>query len=205
MKLIIADDDRLVLNSLKTILESDKSNTVLACCPDGEKAVEAYRKHLPDVALLDIRMENKDGLKAAREILDFDKNAKIIFLTTFHDTDYIVDALDMGAAGYILKQDYEQLKPALETVMAGGRVLGAEIMDAIPPLIAADRGKDLAAYGLDEKQRRIVEAVAKGLSNKEIAAELYLSEGTVRNYVSAILDILNLRDRTQLAVFYLNL
>lgn len=204
MKLIIADDDRLVLNSLKTILESDKSNIVCECCTSGAQAAEAYFRHMPDAALLDIRMENKSGLEAAREILERDKSAKIIFLTTFHDTDYIVEALDMGAAGYILKQDYEQLIPALKAVMAGGRVLGAEVMNAIPPLIA-NREKDLSPYGLDEKQQRITQAVSKGLSNKEIAAELCLSEGTVRNYISAILEILNLRDRTQLAVFYLNL
>lgn len=204
MKLIIADDDRLVLNSLKTILESDKSNEVLECCTDGAEAVCAYKAHKSDAVLLDVRMENKDGLEAAREILEYDSSAKIIFLTTFHDTDYIVEALNMGAAGYILKQDYEQLKPALEAVMAGGRVMGAEIMDAIPPLIGS-RQKDLSEYGLDDKQTQIVRAVSKGLSNREIAAELYLSEGTVRNYISAILEKLNLRDRTQLAVFYLNL
>ena len=204
MKLIIADDDRLVLNSLKTILESDTANTVCACCTNGEEAVKAYLEYAPDAALLDIRMGGKSGLEAAREILERDKDAKIIFLTTFHDTDYIVEALDMGASGYILKQDYEQIIPALNTVMAGGRVLGAEIMNAIPPLIS-NRSRDLSAYGLDERQQQITEAVSKGLSNKEIAAMLHLSEGTVRNYISAILEILNLRDRTQLAVFYLNL
>lgn len=204
MKLIIADDDRLVLNSLKTILESDKSNAVIECCTDGDSAVKAYMQHKPDAVLLDIRMSGRSGLEAAREILKRDKNAKIIFLTTFHDTDYIVEALDMGAAGYILKQDYEQIIPALKTVMAGGRVLGAEVMDAIPHLIS-NRSKDLSSYGLDDKQQKITEAVSKGLSNREIAAELCLSEGTVRNYISAILEKLNLRDRTQLAVFYLNL
>lgn len=202
MNIILVDDDKLVAMSLKTILESTGSITVSAMGDSGESAISLYKEHAPDVLLMDIRMRGMTGLEAGEKILaDFPK-ARILFLTTFSDDEYIVKALTMGAKGYILKQDFEGIAPALEAVMRGQTVFGEKIISKFPVLMNSKPQFDFERYGLVEKEREIIALVAEGLSNKEIASELYLSEGTVRNYLSSILEKLNLRDRTQLAVFY---
>ncbi|MCI8381679.1 MAG: response regulator transcription factor [Lachnospiraceae bacterium] len=203
MQIVIIDDDQLVALSLKTILESDSSITVIATGQDGAEAISLYRKYRPDVLLMDIQMKGISGLEAAEEIRMQDKEAKILFLTTFSDDEYIVRALQVGAKGYILKQDYEGIIPALYAVQGGQSVFGGEIVQKIPELIGGnEEAFDFAAYDISEKEQTIIEQVAQGHSNREIAEELFLSEGTVRNYISSVLDKLSLRDRTQLAVFY---
>ena len=131
-------------------------------------------------------------------------DAKILFLTTFSDDEYIVKALNIGAKGYILKQDFEGIAPALNAVLRGQSVFGGEIVNKIPAIIQTKEEFDYSKYDINEKEQGIIEQVAAGLSNKEIAGKLFLSEGTVRNYISIVLEKLNLRDRTQLAVFYYN-
>lgn len=204
MKVIIVDDDQLVAISLRTILEADESIEVAGCGSNGKQAVELYQKIQPDVLLMDIRMEVMSGLEAGEMILESNPNAKILFLTTFSDDEYIVKALSIGARGYILKQDFEGIVPALKAVMKGQSVFGGEIVNKIPGLITQKPSIDLTSYQITPKEEEFIEKVAQGLSNKEIAEILYLSEGTVRNYISVILEKLNLRDRTQLAVFYLS-
>ena len=135
-------------------------------------------------------------------IADKSPDAKLLYLTTFSDDEYIVKALRMGAKGYILKQDFEGIAPALEAVMRGQSVFGETIISRLPEMMKQPETYDYAAHGISEKEREIMELVAEGLSNKEIAARLCLGEGTVRNYVSELLDKLSLRDRTQLAVYY---
>lgn len=203
MRIVIVDDDQLVALSLKTILEADPDIIVEATGQDGRDGVTLYRQYHPDVLLMDIQMKEMSGLQAAEEIRKQDKEAKILFLTTFSDDEYIVRALQVGAKGYILKQDYEGIVPALHAVQGGQSVFGGEIVQKIPELMNS-RGEDFdySAYDISEKEQVIIEQVAQGRSNKEIAEELYLSEGTVRNYISTVLDKLSLRDRTQLAVFY---
>ena len=168
----------------------------------GQQAIELYRQHKPDVLLMDIRMENMTGLEAAEKILSEDKNAKILFLTTFSDDEYILKALDIGAKGYILKQDFESIEAALLAVERGQSVFGGEIVSKLPDLMQHKSGFNYEALGVSPKEWEITTLVAEGLSNKEIAMRLYLSEGTVRNYISSVLEKLELRDRTQLAVFY---
>lgn len=202
MNLVIADDDQLVSLSLKTILESSKEVQVLAIGSNGKEAIALYQKHHPDVLLMDIRMDTMTGLDAAEFILKEDPNAKILFLTTFLDDEYIVRALHLGAKGYILKQNFESLLPAIKAVAKGQSVFGNEIITRLPEFLPAANHYDYHARGINDKELEIIELVADGLSNREIAAELYLSEGTVRNYLSAVLEKLELRDRTQLAVFY---
>ena len=202
MKVVIVDDDQLVALSLKTILEADARVTVVATGTDGTDAAALYRKEHPDVLLMDIQMKPVSGLDAAEEILQSDPQAKILFLTTFSDDAYIIKALDLGAKGYILKQDFESICPALETVMNGQTVFGSDVASKLPELLTNHSSFDFDHYGIVEKEQEIIEQVAKGLSNKEIASLLYLSEGTVRNYISTILEKLSLRDRTQLAIFY---
>lgn len=127
---------------------------------------------------------------------------KILYLTTFLDDEYITEALNMGAKGYLLKQNYDSLLPTLMTIASGQQVYGDAVMTKMPELMTKNKDKHFKSLGLSEKEIEIVEYVAKGLSNKEISEQIFLSEGTVRNYISQILDRLELRDRTQLAIFY---
>lgn len=203
MRIIIIDDDSLVSLSLKTILEAQNDLEVVAVGSDGTEAIALYEKHLPDILLMDIRMKNMTGLEAAEKIISKHPDAKILLLTTFSDDEYIVKAIRIGAKGYILKQDFDSITPALLAVHNGQTVFGGEIMTKIPSLIANDNPQaSFKEYGLSEKEFNIIQKVAEGLNNKEIASELFLGEGTVRNYISTILEKLDLRDRTQLAVFF---
>lgn len=202
MNIVIIDDDKLVAVSLKTILESTGNINVLAIGSSGEEAVELYPVHKPDVMLMDIRIKGMSGLEAGEKILASDRSAKILYLTTFSDDEYIVKALCIGAKGYILKQDFEGIAPALETVMKGQSVFGGQVASKLPELMQNKGRFDFESYDIGDKEQEIITLVAKGLSNKEIASRLFLSEGTVRNYISSILEKLTLRDRTQLAVFY---
>lgn len=202
MRVLVVDDDTLVAISLKTILESDKSIEVVAVGSSGEEAIELYRTHQPDVLLMDIRMSGMTGLDAGEVVLKEDDKAKILYLTTFMDDEYIVKALTIGAKGYILKQDFEGIIPALNAVYGGQSVFGQDIVDKLPDLMNKRNSFDYDKYDISEKEQEIIEEVAAGYSNKEISERLFLSEGTVRNYISSILDKLQLRDRTQLAIFY---
>jgi len=197
MNIILADDDKIVKTALKTIIEASGEINICATCDNGQEAVASYKEHKPDVALLDIRMPIMTGIEAAKEIRRMDSDAKILFLTTFDDSEYISAALNIGAKGYILKQDYEGIVPALKAVISGQTVLGGDVVQKL------STGKpDLKKWNLSEKEEEIIALVGQGLNNKEIAMSLFLSEGTVRNYLSEILAKLELRDRTQLAVFY---
>lgn len=202
MKVLVIDDDKLICASLKTILESDKEITVVGLGNSVKEAVELFYKTQPDVLLLDIRMGEMSGLDAAEAVLKMQKDAKVLFLTTFADDEYIIKALKIGARGYILKQNFESIVPAVKAVNIGQYVFGEDIVAKLPELLNKSGKNSFESYGISDKEQEIISLVAEGLNNKEIAAKLYLSEGTVRNYLSAILDKLNLRDRTQLAVFY---
>jgi len=202
MRIVLIDDDQLVCMSLKMILEADSDITVAAVGNDGAEALPLYKEHNPDVLLMDIRMKGMNGTDALAELVKEYPDAKVLFLTTFVDDEYIVKALELGAKGYIVKQNYENIIPALKAVHSGQNVYGTEVMEKIPDLMKNGDSFDYSAYEISEKEYEIITLVADGLSNKEIASNLYLSEGTVRNYLSSILEKLELRDRTQLAVFY---
>ena len=202
MKIVIIDDDCLVTEALKTILQINGDVEVAATGLDGEAACRLYREHLPDVLLMDIRMKGMSGLEASERILKEYPNANILLLTTFLDDEYIIKALKLGAKGYLLKQDYTSILPALRAVCSGQTVFGQEIMTKIPRLIRSEEKFDYSSYNINEREQEIIRLIADGYSNKEIAMELFLGEGTVRNYLSTILDKLQLRDRTQVAVFY---
>lgn len=202
LKIIIVDDDKLVAMSLKTILEMDTDIEVMDIGSDGTEAIELFEKHHPDVLLMDIQMKEMSGLDAAEIILKKNPTARILLLTTFLDDEYIVKALQVGTKGYILKQDFEGIIPALKAVCRGQNVFGNEIIHKIPGFIHKKEQFDYGRYSISDKEKEIISEVANGFSNKEIAERLFLSEGTVRNYISTILEKLALRDRTQLAVFY---
>jgi DNA-binding NarL/FixJ family response regulator len=209
MRVVVVDDDKLVCVSLKTILEADEDVSVVGIGNNGMEAIDLYNNLKPDILLIDIRMETMTGLEAGETILKTDKNAKILYLTTFSDNEYIIKALKIGAKGYIIKQNFESIVPSLKAVYIGQSVFGEDIVTKIPSLInGSGNGKntndkaDFSTFGISEKELEIITLVSEGLSNKEIAGSLYLSEGTVRNSLTIILEKLKLRDRTQLAIFY---
>lgn len=219
LRIVIIDDDPMVSLSLTTILEASGNIKVVATGNDGSQALSLYKENMPDVLLTDIRMKDVTGLEAAADVLGEYPDAKLLLLTTFNDDEYIIKALSLGVKGYILKQDFAAIAPAVIAVSSGQTVFGGEVMEKIPKLMEskADAGHNasgvadekvnteemFAEYDISEKEISIIKLIAEGLNNKEIADKLFLSEGTVRNYLSTILEKLELRDRTQLAVFYL--
>lgn len=202
MRIVIVDDDRLVCSSLKVILEMDSGIKVDAIGNDGSEAIKLYEMYTPDVLLMDIRMATMSGIEAAEQILAKHKNAKILFLTTFSDDEYIVKALKIGAKGYLLKQDYDSILPALKAVFIGQSVFGSDVVTKLPDLMQKKKEFPYEEYQLTKKEYELLRMVAEGLSNKEIADAMFLSEGTVRNYLSNLLLKLDVRDRTQAAIFY---
>lgn len=203
MRVLLIDDDKLVCSSLKIILSADPDIEIVGTGNSGKEAIELYDRYRPDILLMDIRMELMTGLEAGELILARNPDAKLLYLTTFLDDDYIIKALHIGAKGYMLKQNFESILPALKAVFAGQNVYGSEIITKLPRLIGkTHEQKSLESIGITEKEYDIISKIADGLSNKEISEQLYLSEGTVRNNISTILEKLELRDRTQLAVYY---
>ena len=202
MNVIIIDDDKFVTSALKAILEASGDVTVPATGTDGSEAIELYEKYNPDILLTDIQMKGLSGLEATEAIIKKYPVARILLLTTLLDDEYIIQALKLGAKGYLLKQDYESILPALEAVYSGQSVFGTEIISKIPGLLNNVSKFNYASYNINERELKVIELIADGLSNKEIAAKLFLSEGTVRNYLSTILEKLELHNRTQLAIFY---
>ncbi|MBQ9118662.1 MAG: response regulator transcription factor [Lachnospiraceae bacterium] len=203
MRVLVVDDDNVVTMSLKMILEASGEVEVIGTGGNGADAVELYRATQPEVLLMDIQMNTMNGLEAAEVILAEYPNAAILFLTTFSDDEYIVKALSLGVKGYILKQDFESILPALRAVRSGQSVFGRDVVSKLPDMMNREQKPDFSDSGLSEKELQVVEKVADGQNNKEIAETLFLSEGTVRNYISVILEKLGLRDRTQLAIWYL--
>ena len=207
MRVLIVDDDALITSALKMILEVDKID-VVGVGHDGSEAIQLFETLKPDILLMDIRMTEMTGLDAAKTILSQYPDAKILLLTTFSDDEYIIQALKYGVKGYLIKQDYSSIVPALNAVSKSQTVFGTEIIAKIPGLLHTKQPHPQAKfnyedYSLTAKEYQLIGLVADGLSNKEISVQMFLSEGTIRNYLSTILDKLNLRDRTQLAIFYL--
>ena len=203
MNIVIVDDDIVVSGALKTILEASGDITVSATGTDGKDAVRLFRTYRPDVLLMDIRMKELSGLDASAEILKEFPDAKILLLTTFSDDEYIVRALKLGAKRLSPQTGFTKASSRqLHAVHSGQTVFGNEIISKIPELLQTGPAFHLEDYDINERELEIIRLIADGLSNKEIASRLFLSEGTVRNYLSSILDKLDLRDRTQVAVFY---
>ena len=212
MKVLIVDDDALVAQSLSTILSVEADVEVVGLGRSGPEAIEKHRELKPDILLMDIQMPGGDGLSAAERILAEDVAARIVFLTTFSDDEYIVRALRMGSRGYLIKQDVAQIAPALRSVMAGVCVLEGEVLGRSAAMGLSARPepdgpqnrplRSAVFAALTDREYEVVEAVAEGLDNAEVAARLFMSEGTVRNHISSILAKLGLRNRTQMAVAY---
>lgn len=207
MRVVIADDDAVVVESLQIVLDAQPDIEVAGCGTDGADAVRLAADATPDVVLLDIQMPGMDGLAAAEKILASPEPPRVVFLTTFSDDEYIVRALALGAAGYLIKQDVAGVAPALRAVMAGRSVLEGEVLERAVALGAGApvaEKPDLTTVfpQLTDREREVVALIADGLDNREVAAAAYMGEGTVRNHISSILAKLGLRNRTQIAVAY---
>ena len=216
MRVAIADDDPIVCSSLSTILEATGTADVAWTANTGADTVSRYREDAPDVLLVDVQMPGMNGLEASESILNAYPDARILVLTTFADESYIAKALEIGTKGYLIKQDVSSVIPAVQAVMAGQVVMGAEVLGKLRAGIQPSAMKtppdssDIAVGGiaerfesLTEREREVLDLVAEGLDNREIAARLFLSEGTVRNRISGILAKTNISNRTKLAVEWL--
>ncbi len=197
IKTILIDDDFLVLQALETILSAQSHIEVVGMGSNGAEAIQLYEQHQPDLVLMDIRMEPTSGIDAASHILQDYPEAKILFLTTFQDDEYITKALAIGCKGYLLKQHIKGIIPAIEAVMNHQIVYDSTIDMPVKKLVQRKTSKLL-----NERENELLYLIAEGYNNKEIAEKMYLSEGTIRNYLSLLLEKLNLRDRTQLAIYY---
>lgn len=204
MNIILIDDDPIVSRALSIILQSDPEIHVSCIGTDGDEALLLYRTHQPDVILMDIRMKRMTGLEAGEQILHEFPDARVLFLTTFSDDDYIIKALRIGARGYLLKDKFDSIVPAIKAVITGQSVFGEDIVARFP-LMSSGKPKIASPLvsSLTEKEVEILKHLGNGLSNKEISEVLFVSEGTVRNAISLLLDKLSLKSRTQLAIFYL--
>ena len=209
IKVLVADDQELIRQSLSYILDMENDITIVGVAANGRETIEQIRKERPDMVLLDIRMPEVDGVECTRLIKAAYPQIKVVILTTFDDDEYVFGALRYGASGYLLKGvSVVQLADAVREVVKGGSIIAPGVASkALEMFARMARGN--MQINIDEKQTadlkenewKIIREVGCGLSNKEIAAELCMSEGTVRNYLSSILSKLELRDRTQLAIW----
>jgi DNA-binding NarL/FixJ family response regulator len=203
IRVLIADDDALVREGLRVIFQLDDRFEVVATAANGAEAVEACVRHAVDVALLDVRMPVKDGIAAAVEISARTKT-RALMLTTFDDDELIARAITGGARGYLLKSSPpDRIKDSVRLVAEGGTVLQDATMDKLKERLAAPREGRLPPGLFSEREIEVIKAIAEGLSNKEIAERLFMSEGTVKNHVTSILDKTGLDHRTQIAIYYL--
>lgn len=210
ISVLIADDDPFIRESLKLLVGMDPDIEVSAVAEHGEEALSLLMDGLhADVVLMDIRMPVCDGVEGTRRIRERYPDVRVLMLTTFDDDDYIVEALRNGASGYLLKNiPPDRIIQGIKTVQDGNMLIHPDIARKLTGMLRptpqpVPRSAELEQFGLTPAEKRVVALIAEGLSNKEIAAQLYLSEGTVKNYVTDILGKLNLRDRTQIAIFYL--
>ena len=204
IKVIIADDSDFVRDGMKIILDVDDEFEVLGCARNGREAIEIAEKNKPDVFLMDIQMPEMDGIEATTEIVKKDLG-KVLILTTFDDDDLVRRALLNGAKGYLIKNHTpDHLKQMIKSVYNGTGVMEENILESLSRSQASSAaGKGFDASGYTERELEIVRAVADGLSNKEIASKLFISEGTVKHYITSILAKEGLSHRTALAVYYI--
>ncbi|MCI9168314.1 MAG: response regulator transcription factor [Dorea sp.] len=209
IKILIADDQELLRQSLEIVLGSKENMALTGSVENGMEVLDSVQQEMPDVILMDIRMPKMDGVQCTKVIKERYPQIKIIILTTFDDDEYVFNALKNGASGYLLKGvSVDELVSAVETVYGGQAMINPDIAATVLRLFSrmaqSDYSIQIQRNQVEELTRsewKIVEQVGNGLSNKEIAQKLNLSENTVKNYLSNILSKLNLRDRTQLAIW----
>ena len=206
MKVIIVDDQDIMLQGLSMILSKDEAIEIVGLAGNGQDAISLCEKHKVDVVLMDINMPIMNGVEATKIICDSFKETRVLILTTFNDDEFIFGSLKNGASGYLLKDASPgEIIGAIKTVYAGGTFINPAVATKVvqklssndhEQVIVDQRAKDLTGRELD-----ICHLLGEGYNNKEIGDELFISEGTVKNNITRILDKLDLRDRTQLALF----
>ncbi|MDQ0192140.1 response regulator [Paenibacillus wynnii] len=211
IQVLIVDDDSFIRESLRVLIGLDPSISISGAACNGSQALEMIKSGIEaDVVLMDIRMPVCGGVEGTRFIKEAFPQISVLMLTTFDDDEYIIEALRNGASGYLLKNiPPDRIIQGIKTVYEGNMLIHPDIarklatflqpapsIEAVPPLT-------LDSYGLTKTEQAVVASIAEGHSNKEIAGKLFLSEGTVKNYITDILSKLGLRDRTQIAIFYL--
>jgi len=204
IRILIADDDAIIREGLKMMIESQPDFEFLCAVNDGQQAYEMCQKLKPDVTLLDIRMPVMDGIQAAEAIMT-EKLSIPLLLTTFDESDLILRALKAGVNGYILKNSpAERILSAIRVINTGGTVFQADILEFIRGRVSQNASENkLFELMLSARELDIVKAIAEGLSNKQIGEKLFISNGTVRNHISTILEKTGLEHRTQIAIHYL--
>ncbi|MCR4829818.1 MAG: response regulator transcription factor [Pseudobutyrivibrio sp.] len=209
INVLVADDQELIRQSLQIVLNTKEDLNVTDTVSNGQEVIKSVRTNPPDVILMDIRMPKMDGVQCTKIIKENYPDIKIIILTTFDDDEFVFNALKNGASGYLLKGvSMDELEEAIKTVYSGRAMINPDIATKVVMLfnqmanqnLKVEVDKKIEAH-ITKTEWKVIEQVEQGASNKEIAKNLNLSEGTVRNYISTILDKLDLRDRTQLAIW----
>lgn len=199
INVMIADDHALLRQGLKQLIELEDDMTVTYQASDGEEAYKVAKEFPPDIILMDINMPHINGIKAAKMLKDESQKYKILFLTIYNDREYLLEALKIGVEGYILKDaNSDELMKAIRIIYNGGIYIHPSLVNEIRNLNDDDYKKDLT-----ERELQILSLIAKGYSNKAIAKKLYLSEKTVKNHVYSIFKKLDVKDRTQAAIYLL--
>ncbi len=209
IKILIADDQEMIRESLQIVLSNRAGLEVIGTAANGQEVIQNVRQERPDVILMDIRMPKMDGVQCTKIIKENYPEVKIIILTTFDDDEFVFNALKYGASGYLLKGvSMDELVRAINTVYSGKAMINPDIAAKVLRLFSEMAQSNFAIQvsnknveELTKTEWKIIAQVEKGAANKEIADTLKLSEGTVRNYLSSILNKLDLRDRTQLAIW----
>ncbi|MGX6445082.1 response regulator transcription factor [Neobacillus sp. K501] len=205
IKVIIADDNSFIREGLKIILSTYNEFEVVDTVNDGKEAVDYCLKNKVDVALLDVRMPKMNGVEATKLICE-QTNTKPIILTTFDDDEYILDAIKYGAKGYLLKNnDPEQIRDAIKSVFNGNSIIQDVILEKIKTNLTENKTTEtkIDMKPFTEREREIMSLIARGFSNKAISKELFISEGTVANYITSILGKTGLEHRTQIAIYFI--
>ena len=206
VRVLLVDDDDLMRAGLRAVLSSDQAITVVGEASDGRGSAALVRKLEPDVILMDVRMPDLDGISATHEILEASPEVKVVILTTFEQDDYVFGALRAGASGFLLKRTKpEELIAAIHTIAAGDSLLSPSVTRTVIERMAeqpvAERSTDGRLDELTRREREVLELIARGLSNSEIAAAFVIEQSTVKTHVKRILMKLRLRDRVQAVIF----
>lgn len=206
IRLAIVDDEKLIREGLKIILSTYEGIEVVGLCENGEEAYNLCGEKEVDVILMDIRMPKCDGVLGTKIIREKFKDIKILILTTFKDIEYIKEALNYGASGYLLKDSsYDIIYEGIKSAYKGNVVIHPDVANKLLEgnniAKCVDSTEVKNKYNLSEREIQIISEIANGLTNKEIGEKLFLTEGTIKNNISNILSKLQLRDRTQIAIF----
>lgn len=204
IKVMIVDDQKIFREGLKMIISQDKEIDVVGLCENGQEAIDMISIYKPNIILMDIQMPVMNGVESVKRIKEAYEDIDVIMLTTFHNDEYITDAIKAGALGYLLKDtEIGIIIDAIKTVKEGGALMDSSAMKVILKQFTKMPTSDHDLSNLTDREKDICYLIADGFNNKEISEKLYLGEGTIKNHITKVLQKLELRDRTQLAIYIL--